>query len=370
MTNHPDNPHHPAAPPAENTEPHPGDQRALWPSDSAPRMVIAGGNGFVGGLAASWFARRGWQVTVLGRRFNDPAGPLPPQDPLAPPAAGPEPLHPGTITRQPWDGLTLGGWAASLDGAQVLLNLSGRSVNCRYHAANRRAILESRLSTTRLLGEALAVCRQPPPVWLNAASATYYRHAEDRPMDEIDGEAGEGFSVDVCRQWEQTLMRAPAPEGVRRVALRMSIVMGRGAGGPYDILRRLVRLGLGGHQGDGRQRVSWIHHTDLCRALDWIIARPDLAGPVNLAAPNSPTNREFMRELRAACGRRLGLPASRWMLELGALALRTETELILKSRWINPLRLLESGFEFKHTRWAAAAHDLESTTSTPTTNHQ
>lgn len=337
------------------------DRRGISPGDIAPRMVIAGGNGFIGRVVAPWFAGRGWQVEVLSRRAG--AGDRPSGEPrhtTSTRGAGPEPLRPGSITIRAWDGLTLGDWTGALEGAQVLLNLSGRSVNCRYHAANRREILESRLSTTRLLGEALAACSEPPPVWLNAASATYYRHAEDRPMDEVDGEAGEGFSVDVCRQWEQTLMRAPAPAPVRRVALRMSIVMGRGDGGPYDLLRRLVRFGLGGHQGDGRQRVSWIHRTDLCRSLDWIIARPDLSGAVNLAAPNAPTNREFMRDLRAACGRRIGLPASRWMLELGAIPLRTETELILKSRWVAPRRLLESGFEFKFHHWAEAARDLES----------
>ncbi len=300
------------------------------------RLVVPGGGGFLGRTLASWFSREGWEVVVLSRRE--------------------EVQVPGArIVR--WDGKTAGPWHADLEGAAALVNLAGRSVNCRYTPRNRQVIYDSRLHSTRALGEALARCDSPPPVWINASSATIYRHAEDRAMDEETGELGTGFSVDVCRRWEEELFRPELPR-TRRVALRAAMVFGREPGGVFDAFYRLARLGLGGTQGPGTQYVSWIHAEDFARSVEWLIQREDLSGPVNCAAPHPLPNREFLRRLRQACGVPVGLPAARWMLEIGAIVLGTETELLLKSRRVVPGRLLASGFAFRYPEWAEAAAAL------------
>ena len=267
-----------------------------------------------------------------------------------------------------WDGRTLGPWAQELDGADVVLNLAGRSVDCRYTAANRREIMASRVDSTRVIGEAIAAAARPPRLWLQASTATIYAHRYDAPNDEQTGIIGGDepgapdtwrFSIDVARTWEETA-KAAAPAGTRLVLLRSAMIMSPDRGGVFDTLYTLARRGLGGTAGDGRQYVSWIHDEDFAAALRLLIAREDLDGPVNLASPNPLPNAEFMRELRRAAGARVGLPAAKWMLELGALAMRTETELILKSRRVVPRRLLEAGFEFRHPDWAEAARDLVS----------
>jgi uncharacterized protein (TIGR01777 family) len=262
-----------------------------------------------------------------------------------------------------WDGRTLGPWAAVLDGADAVVNLAGRTVNCRYTAGNKREIYASRLDSTRALGQAIAACAAPPPVWVNAASATIYRHAEDRPMDEPTGEFGDDFSCDVCKRWEAELMAAPTPR-TRRVAMRAAMVMGPGRGGVYEAFRGIARKGLGGTLGRGAQFVSWVHVDDFCRAAEFLIDPPATGGPpldgaVNVASPNPLPNRDFMRAVRAAAGAPFGLPATRWMLEVGALVLRTETELLLKSRRVVPTRLLGAGFTFDFPDWPAAARDIE-----------
>jgi uncharacterized protein len=231
-------------------------------------------------------------------------------------------------------------------GAGAVINLAGRTVNCRYHARNRRQIYDSRLDSTRVIGQGIAACAQPPRTWLNAASATIYRHALDRPQDEYSGEIGSGFSVDVCRQWEWTLWNAPTPQ-TRKVALRAAMVLGRGDGGVLNVFENLVRLGLGGTLGPGTQYMSWLHVDDFVRSVLFLLAREDLAGPVNLSAPEPLPNAAFMRALRRACGMPFGLPANRLMLEVGAVVLRTETELLLKSRRVVPRRLLTAGFDFR-----------------------
>jgi uncharacterized protein (TIGR01777 family) len=245
-----------------------------------------------------------------------------------------------------------------VDGADAVVNLAGRTVNCRYTAKHRREIYDSRLLSTRVIGEAIAAARRPPGVWVNSSSATIYRDARDRAMDEATGEIGTGFSVDVCQQWEAAFTGAATPAGVRKVALRTAIAIGAGAGGAFEAFVRVVRLGLGGRMGDGGQFVSWVHVRDFCRAVEFVIGRGDLAGAVNVAAPNPVTNAEFMRVLRRACGRRIGLPAMRWMLEAGAFALRTETELLLKSRRVVPGRLLAAGFEFEFPEVAEAVGEI------------
>ena len=251
-----------------------------------------------------------------------------------------------------------------MEGAEAVINLAGRSVNCRYNAKNRRDILESRIFPTRALGRAIAQCRQPPRVWLNASTATIYRHSFDRVMDEsgeIAGtrEAKDEFSVEVAQAWEKAFAEAQTP-ATRHVALRMTMVFSPRPGTVFRVLRRLVKRGLGGSMAGGKQFVSWIHEEDFCRAVEWLIGRDDLCGPVNLAAPNPLPNREMMAALRRACGMPIGLPAARWMLEVGAFFMRTETELMIKSRRAVPGKLVASGFEFKYPNFEEAVRELES----------
>jgi hypothetical protein len=269
-----------------------------------------------------------------------------------------------------------------LEGRAAVVNLAGRSVNCRYAPGHRREIYDSRLESTRVLGQAIARCANPPAVWLNSSTATIYRHATDRAQDEATGEITPdaqlppdpvsgprrpppgwnetwAFSVDVARKWEQAFADAGADTPrTRKVALRTAIVMGPGAGGPFDAIDRLVRLGLGGTISPGTQYMSWIHVRDFCRAVEFLIGRSDLSGAVNVAAPNALPNRDFMRDWRRARGKAVGLPAARWMMAIASFVLRTESELVLKSRWVYPRRLLESGFKFDFPDWPAAVADL------------
>jgi uncharacterized protein (TIGR01777 family) len=270
-----------------------------------------------------------------------------------------------------WDGVEIGPWVETLEGADVCINLAGRSVNCRYHAENRRKIYESRIGTTRLLNRAIAGLGDPPRVWLNASTATIYRHALDRPMDEATGQLGgrelisEGrrapetwnFSIGVAKDWEAAFFETPTPR-TRKVALRSAIVFIPVPGGTFSTFLNVVRLGLGGRQGNGRQFVSWIHEVDFVRAVEFLIDRDDLDGAVNVAAPNPLPNREFMAALRDAWGMPNGLPAPWPLLEIGTFLMRTESELVLKSRRVVPGRLLEAGFNFEFPDWPEAAEDL------------
>lgn len=307
------------------------------------RVVITGGSGQVGQILARHFHARGVEVIVIARHVS--------KAPWA------------TVA---WDGCNPGSWGEELDGADVVVNLAGRSVNCRYTPANRREIKDSRITTTRLVGDAITKAAHPPRTWLNASTATIYRHAFDRPMDEIDGEVGGKeprlpdtwrFSYDVATSWERAFFEAPAPY-TRKIALRSAIIMSPDKGGAFDTLLNLVRLGLGGRAGSGRQYVSWIHDADFARAVDFLIARDELDGAINVSSPNPLPNRDFMAALGRAYGARIGLPATRWMLEMGAFFLRTETELVVKSRRVVPRRLLEAGFSFQFPAWSSAAVDL------------
>jgi uncharacterized protein len=307
------------------------------------KIVIAGGTGQVGILVARAFQADGHDIVVLSR-------------------------NPRTANWRvvPWDAETDGDWGTEIDGADVVINMAGRSVDCRYTAENRRLIKESRIKSTRAIGRAIAKAARPPRMWLQAATATIYAHRYDAPNDETTGILGGTekdvpdtwrFSIDVARLWEQAATDFDLP-GTRTVLLRSAMTMSPDRGGVFDTLLTLVRWGLGGTCGNGQQYVSWIHERDFITALYWLIDRPDLAGPVNLASPQPVPNADFMRSLRAAWGRRFGLPAAKWMLEIGAYFLRTETELILKSRRVVPGRLLESGFAFQFPTWSAAAADL------------
>jgi uncharacterized protein (TIGR01777 family) len=264
------------------------------------------------------------------------------------------------------DGTTPGNWTREIDDSDVVINLAGRSVNCRYHAANRRQMIDSRVQSTRVVGQAIANASRPPRVWLQASTATIYAHRYDAANDEASGVLGGNevdapdtwrFSIDVARAWEHAFEEA-ATARTRKVALRSAMTMSPDAGGIFDTLMSLVRRRLGGRAGNGRQFISWIHHEDFVRAIRWLIDRDDIAGAVNVTSPNPLPNAEFMRTLRDAAGVTIGLPASRWMLELGAVFMRTETELILKSRRVVPARLLERGFAFKFPWWRDAAPDL------------
>jgi uncharacterized protein (TIGR01777 family) len=307
------------------------------------RIVIPGGSGQVGGMLARHFQAQGHAVTVLSR------------DPRAAPWRVAE-----------WDGQTAGVWTAELEESDVCINLAGRSVNCRYGRANRRSIRESRVRSTSILNEAIASLDRPPRLWINASTATIYRHSLDRAMDEATGELGGNepgapdtwkFSIDVAKAWEEAFFSTAAPR-TRKVAIRSAMTMSPDRGGVFDVLSGLVRRGLGGAQGPGTQFVSWIHEADFARAIDFLIAREELTGVVNLASPNPLPNRDFMCALREAWGVRFGLPTPEWMLAIGAVFLRTETELVLKSRRVVPGRLLAAGFEFRFPEWSAAARDL------------
>ena len=265
-----------------------------------------------------------------------------------------------------WDAKTVGAWAAELEGADAVVNLAGRVVNCRYNAANRREILDSRVHSTRAVGLAVRGAARPPRVWLQASTATIYAHRYDAANDEATGILGGAepgapqtwrFSTDVATAWERALNEAECPQ-TRKAAMRTAMTMSPDRGGVFDVLLGLVRRGLGGASGDGRQYVSWIHDRDFVRAVAWLIEHDEIAGPVNLAAPNPLPNAEFMRALREAWGARFGLPASRWMLEVGAFFLSTETELVLKSRRVVPGRLSAAAFRFDFPTWPEAVRDL------------
>jgi uncharacterized protein (TIGR01777 family) len=289
-------------------------------------IVIVGANGFLGRVLSRHFLAQGWSVVGIAREPYD--------------------LVDG-VDFVYWDGKRLGEWVDALEWVDVLVNLAGRSVNCRYGEKNRKAILDSRVKTTELLGEAMRRCKYPPKVWINSSTATIYRHAEDRPQGDADGEIGTGFSVDVATAWEKAFFSEEV-ESVRKVAMRTAIALGRDEGTVWTVLQGLARRGLGGKMGSGRQMVSWISETDFARAVEWLANDEKASGTYNVAAPNPVKNASFMRLVRASVGSTIGLPATKWMLEVGAFFLRTETELILKSRWVLPTRLLEEGFQFKY----------------------
>jgi uncharacterized protein (TIGR01777 family) len=307
------------------------------------KIVIPGGSGHVGTVLARAFHRHGHDVVVLSRRPGVRAWRL-----------------------VAWDGATLGSWQTEIDGCDVVINLTGRSVNCRYTAAHREEILQSRVLSTRVVGQAIAAASHQPRVWLQASTATIYAHRYDTPNDEHSGILGGHetstprawrFSIDVARAWERAFEEAIADK-TRKIALRSAMTLSPDPGGVFDTLLGLARHGLGGSAGHGRQFMSWIHYEDFVAAVRWLIDRDDIEGAVNVAAPNPLPNAEFMRLLREACGASFGLPASKWMLEIAAVFMRTETELILKSRRVVPARLLEHGFTFKYPNWRSTACNL------------
>jgi len=307
------------------------------------KIILAGGSGLLGRALATHFGKAGYDIAILTR------------------AAKSRENLPRKIQ---WDARRLGAWTTELEGADAVTNLTGRSVDCRYNAKNRREIMDSRVESTRVIGQAIAQCKRPPRVWLNASTATIYKHTFGPAWDEAGEigatlEAKDSFSIEVARAWENEFNRAATP-ATRKVALRTAMVLGSGRNSVFPVLARLVRFGLGGKMGTGRQFVSWIHELDFCRAIDWLINHEDLAGVVNVCAPNPLSNTEMMRALREMLGVRIGLPAREWMLEMGAFFLRTETELIIKSRRAIPRRLLDAGIRFEFPTFSEAIADLSS----------
>lgn len=318
------------------------------------KIILAGGSGFLGGELAKHFQALGWDVVILTRSAKT--------------------RRENGLRHVLWDAATVEDWADELEGATAVINLTGRSVDCRYTPKNRREIMDSRVNSTRAVGRAISKCKTPPRVWLNSSTATVYKHtfgkAHDESSREMDSamDAKDAFSVEVAQAWERALfqemdgrlmMVSPSKPATRRVALRTSMVLGLGRNSVFPVLRRLTKLGLGGHQGSGKQFVSWIHVEDFCRAIEWIINHEELDGPINQCAPEPLTNSEMMRLFRTVCKIPIGLPATEWMLEIGAFFLRTETELILKSRRVVPGRLSQSGFSFRYPTFHEALLDLE-----------
>jgi uncharacterized protein (TIGR01777 family) len=307
------------------------------------KIVIPGGSGQVGRVLARHFHSQGDMVTVLSRQ--------------------PRPAPWRVVA---WDGVTPGAWITDVAESDVCINLAGRSVNCRYTAANRRIVYESRIHSTRLLNQVIASLNHAPRLWINSSTATIYRHALDRAMNEADGELGGNepgapdtwnFSIDVAKGWEEAFFSTPTPL-TRKVAIRSALTLSPDRGGVFDVLSGLVRHGLGGRQGSGTQFVSWIHEADFVRALGLLIAREDFCGVVNLASPNPLPNSDFMLALREAWGIRFGLLSPNWLIELGTRLMGTESELVLKSRRVVPGRLLATGFRFLFPDWPSAARDL------------
>ncbi|SER40668.1 epimerase [Actinokineospora terrae] len=308
------------------------------------KVVVPGGTGNVGGFLSRALAAAGHEVVVLSRRAVDVGG---------------------GVRSVRWDGRTSGAWAGEIDGCDAVINLAGRSVSCRYTEENLREMMSSRVDSARAVGSAIAAAATPPRVWLQMSTATIYAHRDDAPNDEATGIIGGSepdvpghwaFSVEIAKQWELAQQEASTPE-TRKVALRTAMVMSPDRGSVFDVLSWMARLGLGGPVGGGRQYVSWIHGHDFLRAVEYLLAA-DVVGAVNVAAPDPLPQREFVRVLRRAWGMPVGLPATRWMAEIGAFALRSDTELLLKSRRVVPGRLLAAGFTFDHGLWRDAAADL------------
>jgi uncharacterized protein len=290
------------------------------------KIVIAGGTGFVGQYLNKKFTAAGYEVIIISRNKN----------------------HVG------WDNtLSI---TEVLENATMLINLAGKSVDCRYNEKNKKEIYDSRIDTTKILGDAICNCKNPPPLWINSSTATIYRHAQDRPMTESTGEIGAGFSVNVATNWEKAFFDFKLPQ-TRQVALRMAIVLGN-TGGVIKPLKNLVRFGLGGKQGSGKQMFSWIHIEDIFRIITFVQQHNELSGVLNTAAPNPVSNKTLMQLLRQHMGVAFGLPAPVWLLKIGAVIIKTETELILKSRWVIPGRLSAAGFQFQYPEMDTALKNI------------
>ncbi|WP_153801031.1 TIGR01777 family oxidoreductase [Foetidibacter luteolus] len=301
------------------------------------KIVIAGGTGFIGRELASFFGANN-QVVILSRSLPSAAN-----NGFSSFKANDDGYKNVRLVK--WNPAIQGDWIREIDGCSLVINLAGKSVNCRYNKSNKQEIFDSRTVTTEAIGEAIRKATIPPKLWINAASATIYRHATDRAQDEFTGEYHNDFSVQVCKRWEGTFFNQRTPF-TRKVALRMAITLG--SGGVMVPYLNLCRFGLGGRQGSGQQMFSWVHIQDVCRVIEFMWAKNELEGVFNVSAPNPVANTHFMGALRKATGHTFGLPAYEWMLKAGAFFLGTEPELVLKSRWVLPAKLLQQGFVFKY----------------------
>jgi uncharacterized protein (TIGR01777 family) len=304
------------------------------------KIIIPGGSGQVGKILTRAFQRDGHEVVILSRGSDK-----------------------DTVI---WDGRSPGEWASSFEGADAVINLAGKSVNCRYTPVNRRTIMDSRIDSTRAVGEAIAAAKEPPRVWLQASTATIYAHTFDNPNDDITGVLGGNepgapdtwnFSIDVATSWERAANEIETRK-TRKVLMRSAIILSPDRGGIFDVLLSLVRKGLGGTSGSGKQMVSWVHEQDFVNAVYLLISNEDFSGPVNIAAPGPLPNRGFMKTLREAWGMPVGIPSPELLLEIAAFFMRTETELVLKSRFVVPKLLTDKEFDFEFPKWKEAAEDL------------
>ncbi len=290
------------------------------------KIVIAGGTGFLGHYLSEKLNKIGYSVYIISRQKN----------------------------HINWsDNSKI---MEALEDAEMVINLAGKSVNCRYNEVNKKAILSSRVDTTNIIGNAILKCKQAPLLWINSSTATIYRHAEDRPMTEVNGELGKGFSVEVGKRWEAAFFSFQLPN-TRQIALRTSIVLGN-SGGAFPPYKNLVRFGLGGKQGSGKQMLSWVHIEDFFQIILFLQKDKNLSGIFNVAAPNPVSNAVFMKTMRKEMSMPFGIPAPKFLLKLGAKLIGTETELLLKSRWVLPERLLENGYQFKFSQIESAIKDL------------
>lgn len=299
------------------------------------KIVLAGGTGYLGQVLCDYYKDKAHEIIVLSRGKHSVQN---------------------NIHFEIWDGKSKGSWTRHLKDCDLLINLSGKNVNCRYTKKNREEILSSRVEPTALLGTVIADFKNPPKVWINLASATIYRHAEDRCQDEESGDIGNGFSVEVCKAWEKTFFETFTPR-TTKIALRAGMVMGR-RDGVVPRLKNLIYLGMGGQQGNGLQYISWIHEHDFARITEWIYNNGKDGEIYNCTSPHAIPNKDFMRIFRNAIGVPFGLPTPQWLLQIGAYVIGTETELILKSRWVYPRHLIDKGFQFQFSKPDHAIHDI------------
>lgn len=313
------------------------------------KIILAGGTGFIGQEMTRYFGKEN-NIIILTRQIKNEKTNRNDYNSLCD-------ADLQNVTYAKWDGKTVGDWISELNGADIIINLAGKSVNCRYNEKNKNAIFDSRTDAVEAIGSAINKCKIAPSLWINSSSATIYRHAMDRPQDERTGELHDDFSVQVCKRWEKTFYDQQMPH-TRRVALRMAITLG--PGGILIPFFNLLKFGLGGKQGSGKQMFSWIHIEDTCRMIEWIYDHKEIEGTYNCSSPNPVANEEFMSTLRKVTGTAIGLPAFKWMLRVGAPIIGTELELILKSRWVVPAKILETGFQFKYPLLEKALKDVVS----------
>jgi len=298
-------------------------------------MVIAGGSGFLGKALIAYFLPKNYEIIVLSRSVKETGNDM--------------------LRYVAWDAKTMDIWITELEGADVLINLTGKSVDCRYNEKNKAEILNSRVTSTEVLGKAIQACAVPPKAWMNSSTATIYEHSLDKKMTETTGIIGDDFSMNVAKSWEKVFHECTTPKTFK-VVLRTSIVLGKN-GGAFIPLKNLAKLGLGGTQGKGNQKVSWVHEHDFCRAVDFLLEKNHL-GTFNVTSPNPIENKEFMKTLRNVLKVSVGIFQPKWLLKFGARLIGTEAELILKSRYVIPEKLVAAGFKFQYPTVEKAIHEI------------